>query len=250
MSQVQTYAYGDWVRFPDLTQDRGSLTPLERSLLGNIILLVRPRLIVELGVFRAVTTQFICDFLHANEIEASVVGFEFPDVVADLRRGNAAVAEYESMSRLQLMPGRLPVSLQDWLQRLDQPIDLAFVDATHDYPSVWAELSLLWPRLSPDGCILCHDYSSNFDGVRHAVDRFAAKVGARVMPLTASETARLHGHTSVLVALRPPTFKPTMRSMMSHRWKKAKADWLGYVVINKLWHQGLRPLMRRGAHAK
>ena len=250
MRQTHTYAYGDWVKFPDLVAEHGSLTPLEKILLGNVILLGRPRLIVELGVFHAVTTQFICDFLDENDIDATVVGFDLPEVVAGLRKENTAVQHYEDVARLQLIPGRLPVSLQDWLQRLDQPVDLAFVDATHDYRSVKAELNLLWPRLAPDGFILCHDYSEKYDGVRHAVDRFAAKVGARVLPLTSSARARQHGYASVLVALRRRTFEPTLRSKMRHGWKKMKIDLLEYSVINKAWHQVLKPLVRRGTNAQ
>ena len=249
-SQAQPYAFRDWVTFPDSVQGQGSLTPLEKMLLGNVILLERPRLIVELGVLHAVTTQFICAFLEENDIDASVVGFDLQEVVARLRKENAAVQHYEEVARLELIPGRLPTSLEQWLHRVDQPIDLAFVDATHDYRSVTAELQLLWPRLAPDGCILCHDYSEKYDGVRHAVDRFGAKMGARVLPLTSSARAEKHGYSSVLVALRRKTFEPTLRSKAHHRWKKMKIDLLGYSVINKAWHQVLKPLVLRGTNEK
>lgn len=239
-------AYGDLIKFPILTDAQGSLTAMEKSLLGHFILLVHPRVIVELGVYKAVTTQFMCDFLIKNGIEGVVVGFDLPEVIADLRKSNEPVKYMEQAFRLRLIPGKLPESLATWLGSTDEQIDLALVDATHDYRSVIGELNLLWSRLSAEGYVLCHDYSGKYDGVRYAVDRFTAKRDAMVLPLGSSERARQAGHASVLVALCRRPYRPTLRRLMHHVWLSAKVDLLARPVVNKTWSKWVKPLVRRG----
>jgi hypothetical protein len=236
-------SYQSLVRFPVLIDDQGSLSAMEKSLLGHFLLLVNPRVIVELGVFHAVTTEFICEFVNENKMVAKVIGFDLPNVIAELRDRNAVIKDWETLSRLELIPGRMPKSLENWLHNSECAIDLALLDATHDYRSVMGELSLLWPRLSSQGYILCHDYSNKYDGVRYAVDVFAAKRGAMVLPLHSSEHARQAGHGSVLVAMCRRPYRPTLRRLLHHRWLSAKSDLLLYPVINKIWSR-VRPLVR------
>ena len=60
-----------------------------------------------------------------------------------------------------------------------------------------AGLDFFWPRLSPGGAILLHDYNSlQFDGVRKAVHAFEAEHG----PLPLLPLSDLHG---TAVILRP-----------------------------------------------
>lgn len=241
MSEMQ---YDKLVKFPVLSEDSGSLTAMEKSLLAHFILLARPRLIIELGVFRAVTTQFMCEFLVENGIDGCVIGFDLPEVVAELRRNNKAVQHFETQKRLQLVPGRLPQSLAAWLKSTPDQFDFALIDAMHDYRSVMGELSQLWPRLSASGFILCHDYSDKYDGVRCAVDRFAAMNGAMCLPLSASEAARQAGHWSCLVALGHRPYRLTIGRLMPHWWMSIKIALLANPVFNKLWRR-VRPLMRQ-----
>lgn len=246
MGKTQITQQEDLVRFPDLAEAAGSLTWMEKSLLGHLILLTHPRIIIELGVFEAVTTQFIYEFMEINNIEAKVIGFDLPKIIENLRNSNAMVQHWEETSTLQLVPGRLPMSLKQWLNDSDEAIDFVLVDAAHDYRSVIGELSLLWPRLSADGYILCHDYSNKWDGVRYAVDRFAAKHGAMVLPLTSSEFASQTGHASVLVALCRRPYKNTLSRLTHHLWQSIKVDLLRRPMVNKLW-SAVRPLVRRRA---
>ena len=238
--------YRELVKFPMLVGDQGSLTPTEKSLLGHFILLARPRLIIELGVFRGVTTQFICEFLHENEIDAKVLGFDLPDVVAELRKTNTPIRNWEETSRLQLIPGQLPTILENWLCISNEPVDFALVDANHSYGSVIGELRLLWPRLSENGYIFCHDYSSKHEGVQYAVDRFAAKQRAMVLSLNSSSRARDAGHTSVLVALCHHPYKVRLSRLWHHFSLKAKSDLLKYSILRKMWENWVRPVLRRG----
>jgi hypothetical protein len=238
-------SYDQLIKFPTLSDDYGSLTALEKSLLAHFMLLARPRLIIELGVFRALTTQFICEFLIENGMEGRVIGFDLPEVVAELRQHNEAVQRLEAAQRLQLIPGSLPQSLVAWLSAAPDSVDFALVDAMHDYPSVSGELKLLWPRLSTGGFILCHDYSSKYDGVRCAVERFVAAHGAMSLPLSSSEAARQAGYASVLVALAHRPARLTVRRLAPHWWRSAKVGLLAQPAFNRLWRQ-VRPFVRRG----
>jgi len=246
VGQTMQQSYEDLIKFPRLVSVHGSLTAMEKILLGHFILLVRPRLTVELGVFKAITTQFMCDFLVKNGIDGVVVGFDLPEVIAELR-DQETVKYLEQVSRLRLIPGRLPDSLANWLSSSDEQIDLALVDASHDYRSVIGELSLLWPRLSPEGYILCDDYCSKHDGVRYAVDHFAARQDAMALPLLSSQRVGRTEHTSELVAVCRRPYEFTLLRWMHHLWLKAKADMLAYPVVNKTWSNWVRPFVRRNS---
>jgi len=236
-------SYTDVIKFPPLLENPGSLTAMEKSLLAHFILLARPSVIVELGVFQSLTTQFMCELLIENEIPGRVIGFDLPEVVAELRQNNEAVRQLEAKERLQLVPGRLPNSLQSWLINAPGKVDFALVDATHDYRSVSGELSLLWTRLPASGYILCHDYSAKYDGVRVAVDQFSANVGAMCLPLLASEAAGRSGHWSVLVALARRPDRLTIRRMIPHWWMATKTNLLSNQFFAGIWKR-VKPIVR------
>ncbi len=241
MNNVQ---YERLTKFPRLVEDVGSLTAMEKSVLAHFILLVRPRIIIELGVFHAVTTQFICEFLIENELDGRVIGFDLPEVIDELRQNNESVQRLEASQRLQLVPGRLPFSLSTWLSNTTDRVDFALVDATHDYHNVHGELITLWPYLSVDGFILCHDYSVKYNGVRYAVDEFATKNGVACLPLLSSQAATQARYSSCLVALRHRPYRLTIGGLIPHWWRSLKVKLLANRVFNKLWSY-VRPLFQQ-----
>lgn len=230
---------------PPLVADVASLSPLEKSLLGHFILLARPRVIVEIGVYRAVTTGFIMEFLQLNALDTQVVGFDRPEICEQLTRENVEVRRWIAEGRLRLVSGELPFSLQEWTENEKPVVDLALIDARHDFPSVDWELKLLYPCLAPGGYVLGHDYSAQFEGVRYAFDHFAARHGAMVMPLESAWPEGVSGRSSVLVALRRPAYKKNLRTWWHHRWQGLKADFVRGRVSGVLW-RALRPLLRGG----
>jgi predicted O-methyltransferase YrrM len=65
-------------------------------------------------------------------------------------------------------------------RRWDEPINLLFLDAAHDYESVRDDLAAWWPLIKPGGMMVIHDYGQpNFPGVQRAVDE--AGLGGRLV---------------------------------------------------------------------
>lgn len=231
----------DIIKYPPIGLAASSLTPLEKIHLGAMIMTVQPRIMVELGVLKAVTTAYLCAFLEANNLDTRVYGFDLPHVVEGLRRDNTEVQALEASGRLVLVPGHLPDSLSDWLATHAAPIDMALVDALHDYKSVTSELELLWPRLHPYGAILCHDYDQNamHYGVRVAVDRFVrrkpdAQGTSFISPITRydqvlrelpGEDIEKFTYVSTLALVRKRPYKLTLLGTLPHLWREAWWKW-------------------------
>jgi predicted O-methyltransferase YrrM len=59
----------------------------------------------------------------------------------------------------------------DWGSRVpeQQPIDILFIDAGHEYDEVLSDIQRWQPYVRPGGLILGHDYSYLFPGVKRAV---------------------------------------------------------------------------------
>jgi hypothetical protein len=194
------------IKWPELQAGDGSLTELEKSILGNFILLSDAKVILEFGSYKGVTTKFLVEFCLVNEINARIFAFDIPEVVKSLSK----IPELEnaiSSGLLTMVGGFLPNSFIDWKkENKDQKVDLLLDDALHSYKSVWEELNLVWPILNDGGYVLCHDYSHKYEGVRLAVNRFAKLKGVHLLPLISKNTHMndLNStitHKSVLVSL-------------------------------------------------
>lgn len=63
---------------------------------------------------------------------------------------------------------------------VSQPVELLFVDSTHDREGTVAEIRAWRPRLAPDALVVLHDYGNPaFPGVAEAVVELGLRGGAR-----------------------------------------------------------------------
>jgi hypothetical protein len=194
------------IKWPAIQAGEGSLTALEKSILGNFILLSDAQVILEFGSFKGVTTKFLVEFCQINQMHAKIFAFDIPEVTNKLSK----IPELEkaiSSGMLTFVGGYLPHSLIQWKSNNSSvKVDLVLDDALHSYKSVWEELNLVWPILNDGGYVLCHDYSHKYEGVRLAVNRFAKRMGANIHPLVSKNTFSNESnskiiHKSVLVSL-------------------------------------------------
>jgi SAM-dependent methyltransferase len=57
-------------------------------------------------------------------------------------------------------------------QFADDSVDFVFIDASHEYEDIKADIAAWYPKVKPGGLFAGHDY--NWTGVRRAVDEFAS----------------------------------------------------------------------------
>lgn len=57
----------------------------------------------------------------------------------------------------------------------DRTLDFVFIDASHDYESVKADLAAWYPKVRNGGVFAGHDYIPSFPGVRQAVQEWRIK---------------------------------------------------------------------------
>lgn len=228
------------IKYPHLVNDGGSLTQTEKQILGNFIILSGAKTMLELGMFKAVTTKYICNFMIENNIDGKLYGFDIPEVIENLSK-DPELRKFIDKDILELVPGWLPFSLKKWLSEHDEPIDFVLDDALHDYPSVYGELKLIWPRLAKHGFILCHDYVDHFEGVTYAVDKFARKHNVQVLPLLSSDYARNNGYASVLVGLRKKEHRRGLFTIFKQEFYPYKSK----LAKLTLWKSYIKPLVRR-----
>ena len=58
--------------------------------------------------------------------------------------------------------------------------DAIYLDASHEYESVVADLVAYWRVLRPGGVLIGDDFDSSWPGVVRAVNEFSERLGQRV----------------------------------------------------------------------
>lgn len=106
-----------------------------------------------------------------------------PEARGDLARSDA---DHESIYQRCLANllefGNRAVILRGWSHEMtqhvpDESLDLAFIDATHEYTSVIRDLTHWYPKIKVGGIMAGHDYLAPEYTVRQAADEFAASQG-------------------------------------------------------------------------
>ena len=177
----------DLIKFPEMFHSRGSIGYGEKMLIGYLLMMGQPKLIIETGVFREHTTRFLADFILLNRLpNCRIVSFDVPEVVKVLRQNSY----FDNHPEIEFIPGYLPKSLKNFLERCNQLVDFVIIDSEHSYKEVTQELELIHPKLKPGAYIFCHDYREHdpeYAGVRYAVDKFVAINKYNMLPLNVTQ---------------------------------------------------------------
>lgn len=220
------------IPFPDTSLDsEHSLNPFEKSMLIHFLGASKPKTILELGVYKGITTKYLCAWLRQFNIQATVVGFDLVDVLQELKNGDTEIRDLEKNGQVKFMPGYLPDTLDSFLEEHQGSVDFALIDAQHDYPSVHGELTRIWPRLSNNGFIICHDYHK--PRIQYAIEKFSRQTGARYLPILANPQESVV-YSSLVVLTKPKMEFKFTHWLVYHFQVKS---WRGYYFLKKLFRR-------------
>ncbi|HSX28590.1 MAG TPA: TylF/MycF/NovP-related O-methyltransferase [Candidatus Saccharimonadales bacterium] len=164
--------------------------------------------IVEFGCFSGTTSVFIRRLLDAYKdarafhVYDSFAGLppkapqDHSAVGVDFTGGKLTVSKRQFIKNFERAQLRPPIIHKAWFNELQdadlpRPIAFAFLDGDF-YESILTSLQLVWPRRSPHGVILLHDYNrETLPGVARAVQDFFATHGPAPRIVVESQVAIL-----------------------------------------------------------
>jgi cephalosporin hydroxylase len=190
LHEVDIYAGFDATRYPDDIQGWNS----EHPLLQEAMRVIRPGLVIEVGVWKGASTIFMAEQLRAAGIGAAVLAVDtFLGSIEHLTRpeSRAALAPLHGWPQLyyQFIANVMRRNLQDHVVPLAQTSDTAFqllrqlglrpqlvhIDAAHDYESVARNLGNYYTLLAPGGALVGDDFTTNWPEVVWAATEFARR---------------------------------------------------------------------------
>lgn len=188
---------------------------------------VRPGLGVEVGSWKGQSAVFMAEHRRAR-------GYDSAILCIDTWLGSIEhLAREDLRPLLGLRHGRPTLyeqfhanvrarGLETWITPLPQTsqtaarylamrsvrADLVYLDGSHEYEDVLADLEAYWPLLRPGGLLVGDDFIPMFEGVRRACTRFAARHGLAVQVAGVKFVLRKPAAPTVPLATAPPTAVP------------------------------------------
>lgn len=171
----------------------------EHPIFEEIVETARPRIIVDVGVWKGASTIFLASLLRDRGIDGAVIGVDTwlgnPECWIDDELYNLVPHRFgQPLVYSQFLSNVLHRNLQDFIVPLpihsdagavvlrffDIVPDLVHIDAAHDHDSVLRDALAYWDILAPGGSMVGDDYVPGWPGVMSAAQEFASRVG---MPL-------------------------------------------------------------------
>ena len=174
----------------------------DHAYLGRALSEVRPRLVVEIGVWKGGSVMTMARALQALGLDGVVIAVDTwrgssehwlaaqgdwgIDIADDLGFDRGSPRLYEKFVANVRAAGLddyvVPLPLDSInaarvLKQMGFFFGVMHLDGGHDYDSVAADLRLWWSLVKPGGILVCDDYHPHGDvwpDVRRAVDEFAA----------------------------------------------------------------------------
>jgi hypothetical protein len=166
--------------------------------LSEALELLRPSVIVEVGVWKGASTIFMAEAAKRLGLSSVIIAVDTwlgssehwlrPQHFAHLPFFGGYPALYykflSNVAREGLCDYVLPIPVAsigaaEILSRLEVTADVIHLDAAHDYDSVIGDLRAWWPVLAPGGLLIGDDYrlSGDWQNVRKAFDDFFQPLG-------------------------------------------------------------------------
>ena len=155
---------------------------------------LRPKTVVEIGVWQGGSTVFMAKTLKRLNLDSVVISVDTwlgawdhwldANLFNDLKIEGGYPQLYKSFATHvvshdvadYVVPLPLDsVNASVILQKLNIKVDMLHIDAAHDYRSVLTDLESWWPLLNVGGVFIGDDYSHDWPGVMQATDEFLAK---------------------------------------------------------------------------
>lgn len=169
----------------------------DHPLLARTVAEVRPRLTVEVGVWKGASTITLAEALRDGGIDGAVLAVDTwlgsyehwlkPNIFPDLHHVHGYPQLYRTflanVAGAEVQPWVVPLPIDSAgahgiLSHHGLRPDVVHVDAGHDHDSVSADLARWWERLAPGGWLIADDYDPEgrvWPSVRDAVDAFLAR---------------------------------------------------------------------------
>ena len=154
-----------------------------------------PGSIAELGVFRGETSKLISSCLPDRTIYLfdTFEGHPDDDVNVQIEKGycpddDEMIKDTSVQRVLDIMPDKTKCVVKkgyfpDSLEGLEESFALVSIDCDHYKPTLEG-LRYFYPRLSPGGYIIIHDYGNRFgDGIRQALVEFNEECPISIVPI-------------------------------------------------------------------
>jgi predicted O-methyltransferase YrrM len=172
-----------WV---DLRETSQEMSASELAYVCSLVRAQNPRLVVEIGTYRGVTT------LHLSRNTADTCRIYSVDLPPEVAQDSPHYSDSHLVKRCGAVPrvfGNDPKITQilqdsttiDLEHFLSAPIDFAFIDASHLYEHVRKDTEGVLKALAPKGLVLWHDYRTV--EIRRGVSKYLIELHRNGLPL-------------------------------------------------------------------
>jgi len=180
-----------YAELPSVPPEKGGWSTSTHPYLSEAIAELRPKIIVEVGVWKGMSTLHMAQTVKALELDCAIIavdtwlGSAEHWLGASLpRKGGYLTAYFTFMANVLahkqqdvVVPMPLDsVNAASVMQYLKVAPDIIHLDAGHDYCSTRCDLVAWWPVLRGGGILIGDDYytDGSWPGVRRAWDDFSA----------------------------------------------------------------------------
>jgi len=131
-------------------------------------------LIAEVGVFLGRSIAIYHEVLSKNNIPHEIIGIDHFNGSPEHQSGKFPMPSYESalnnLKDIKEVKLVRAASLDEVNNYSDHTFDMVYIDASHEYEPVYADIQAWMPKVKKGGFLCGDDYSSDWIGVINAVN--------------------------------------------------------------------------------